>query len=198
MRLFLALFACLSIAGFIALAKHDDDHDWVLAAAATGVERLERITAEPHRMDDSTAMLCVAPVMRPHQVHDGYVDPAWCHVYVNEPAGPVIRSGAGVYPEGSLIVKSKLTAPDSKEPEIYTVMRKMAAGYDAEQGDWEYSVIDGRSARVVASGRIDSCIACHAAYPETDYVTRAYLSPSGADKPFGESTTDRQSHPGSH
>ena len=54
-------------------------------------------------------------------------------------------------------------------------MRKMAAGYDPEHGDWEYAVLDGTNKRVLSRGRIDSCIECHRHYAETDFVTRSYL-----------------------
>ena len=76
-----------------------------------------------------------------------------------------------------MIVKAKLESEKSSDPVLYTVMRKMEKGYDAEHGDWEYAVLDGPNKRVLSRGRIDSCIECHKQYASTDYVTRAYVKP---------------------
>jgi hypothetical protein len=100
---------------------------------------------------------------------------AYCHVYVSKAAKEPILTGRGSYPEGAVIIKSKLAGKDGTKPILYTVMTKMAAGYDADHGDWRYSVLEGPSLREVAAGRIDSCIECHDHYKDTDYVTRAYL-----------------------
>ncbi|WP_145418169.1 cytochrome P460 family protein [Planctomycetes bacterium K23_9] len=133
-------------------------------------------------MADSTALLCRKPIEKPHQMHDGFITPAYCHVYVSKAAEPFMRSGGIDYLVGSLIVKSKFPKDHPNRVELYTVMRKMKAGYDADNGDWEYSIVDGRSRRVHARGRIDSCIKCHAAYSTTGYVTRAYIAEPG-EKP---------------
>ncbi len=94
-------------------------------------------------------------------------------------------TGNGVYPANSLIVKSKLTDKDKPRVELYTVMRKMAEGYDPENGNWEYSFIDGASKRVFASGKIASCVECHTDYKASDYVTRTYMEERGepSDEP---------------
>ena len=76
----------------------------------------------------------------------------------------------------SVIVKAKLKSETSRDAILNTVMRKMQDGYDSMHGDWEYAVLDGPSNRVVARGRIDSCITCHREYASTDYVTRAYMT----------------------
>jgi hypothetical protein len=54
-------------------------------------------------------------------------------------------------------------------------MRKMDDKYDPKNGNWEYSIVDGRSFRVLSRGHVESCIKCHASYRKTDFVTRAYL-----------------------
>lgn len=79
------------------------------------------------------------------------------------------------FPAGSLVVKEKLTARDSSEPELLTAMYKREAGYDPEGGDWEYMVLDGRGREVRARGRLESCRACHQAVADTDFVSRNYL-----------------------
>jgi hypothetical protein len=97
-------------------------------------------------------------------------------------AKDVIVSGKGTYPVGSLVIKSKLASADDPTPHLFTVMQKMATGYDSKRGDWKYTVIDGIAYREMASGRIDSCIECHEQYKETDYVTREYLQDTGLTK----------------
>lgn len=51
----------------------------------------------------------------------------------------------------------------------------MTAPHDPDHGDWEYAVLD-RDKRVLARGRIESCIECHRNDASTDFVTRAYLN----------------------
>jgi hypothetical protein len=122
--------------------------------------------------------LCVPPPeisINPHE--PSQPNTAFCDVYVNSIAKDTIVSGRGTYPEGSIVIKSKLLKPDDASPVLFTVMQKMPEGYDDDHGNWKYSVVDGSDFRLIASGRIESCIACHESYKETDYVTRTYLRP---------------------
>lgn len=163
--------AALVCAGAVWASQEDPEAlSWVVYRPET----LHRVTKVPHRMDDSTAALCrISFNCNPHE---GDRDPAYCHVYVTPDAKAVLQSGKGRYPRGAVIVKAKLTDARSKEAVLFTVMRKREAGYDPRNGDWEYGVLDGRSKRVLAAGRIESCIACHRRYARTDHVTRAYLN----------------------
>jgi len=77
--------------------------------------------------------------------------------------------------KGTVIVKQKFADRAATKTELYTVMRKMDDGYDADNGNWEYSIVDRSAAKVLSRGRTDSCIACHAPYARTDYVTRLYM-----------------------
>ena len=155
-------------------AAESDDY---LAALATETSRLHRITETPHEMADSSASLCMLISNRPHNPHEGDLLPRYCHVYVNAVGRKTMLRGEGEFPIDSLIVKSKLFKKDEKKVELFTVMRKRAEGYDPDHGDWEYSVIDGRSRRVLAVGKIDSCINCHSEYKDSDFITREYLKP---------------------
>lgn len=177
---------CIIIATYCAaLAGPDDGHDSGLVSLATNIKTLHRVTDKPHPMRDSTVALCRPPTRNPHNIHEGFVQSAYCNVYVNDLAKQTMQSGKGTYPVGSLIVKSKLRSKDNPDIELFTVMRKMADGYDASNGNWEYSIVDGRSQRVFASGRIDSCVACHTDFRATDYVTRTYM-PNKAAEPGDE------------
>lgn len=147
-----------------------------LSRVVANLDTLHRITDTPHRMADSTAALCrLAFNPNPHE--ESAARPAYCDVYVTANAEEAMASGKGAYPPGSVIVKTKLEGENRLTAVLYTVMRKMERGYDEPHGDWEYAVLDGPSRRVLARGRIDSCIECHAAYAATDHVTRAYMTP---------------------
>lgn len=148
-----------------------------------------RITDRPFPMHDSTVALCRAPggiAVNPHE--PAHPQTAFCHVYVNDIAKDCMLTGKGIYPEGSIVIKSKLAKVDSHQAELFTVMQKMASGYDTDRGNWKcsvvwkYSVVDGTSYREVASGRIDSCIECHEHYKGTDYITRAYMAKEERNK----------------
>ena len=169
------LVPCLSVVAVVLMtigrASADDPES--LSRLVAKVEALHRVTDAPHRMADSTVVFC--RIAYNTNIHEGAGAPAYCHVYVTADAKEAMVSGKGRYPRGAVIVKAKLASEKSGNPTLYTVMRKMEEGYDAKHGDWEYAVLDGPSKRVLARGRIDSCIECHQQHAETDHVTRAYM-----------------------
>ena len=79
------------------------------------------------------------------------------------------------FPQGSVIVKEKLPNKDSSSPELLTVMIKREAGFNAENGDWEYMALDGTGKQVQARGRLEKCQACHTLAKDNDFVYRNYL-----------------------
>lgn len=79
------------------------------------------------------------------------------------------------FPVGSAIVKEKLGSPDSTTPEVLTVMIKREAGYNPENGDWEYLVLNGEASMIVERGKLERCSGCHKFYKHSDFVTRTYL-----------------------
>ena len=170
---------CLLAATALRMSIETKASDELVAQLAMTTKSLVRITDTPHEMADLTAALCRVPTEKPHSIHDGFLEPAFCHVYVSKDAEPAIRSGDSNYPVGATIVKSKFARGKQDRPVLFTVMRKMQPGYDANHGDWEYSIVDGLTRRVQARGRIDSCIQCHANYKKTGYVTREYMRPTG-------------------
>jgi hypothetical protein len=97
-------------------------------------------------------------------------------VYVNETGRAAMMSQLKpAFPEGSIIVKEKLQAPDSTSPEMLTVMAKREKGFNPESGDWEYMVVSGASAKIEGRGKLANCQSCHVLRGETDYVFRSYL-----------------------
>jgi len=80
-----------------------------------------------------------------------------------------------IYPVGSIIVKEKTgqayDVPSGKPastPDGMGGMIKRPAGYDPAHSDWEYFYF--QDAAKIESGRIASCVRCHAAAAERDYV----------------------------
>ena len=79
------------------------------------------------------------------------------------------------FPLGSMIVKEKLGSADSTTPEMLTAMIKREPGYNPENGDWEYLVLDGAASRIVEQGKLTRCSGCHRSYAQSDFITRTYL-----------------------
>ncbi len=87
-----------------------------------------------------------------------------------------MRSGKDQYPVGTIILKEKkLDANNEASTELFTGMLKREQGYNPECGDWEFFVVNGDGRRVLARGRIDSCVECHQAYVKSDFVVREYV-----------------------
>lgn len=188
-------------------AKHDVK-DKELAELAFQRAKLLKATNEPHPVfDRSTRALamtaCIAPIRpeeekaRPENPHGGFS----ILVYLTHNGREMMATGKGAYPVGTVILKEKMLsvavpnqAPANQAPNannkahgppapqyttaLFTGMLKREMGYNTAGGDWEYFVVNGDAKKLLARGKIDSCIDCHQAYKETDYVTRAYM-PSG-------------------
>jgi hypothetical protein len=136
-----------------------------------------RVNPEPAVLPSHIALLCARPNPEQRQLEEENPHrDKFITVYVND-AGrrAMLEERRPRFPVGSLIVKEKLPARDSAEPELLTAMLKHEAGYDPEGGDWEYLVLDGLGREVRARGKLESCRACHQAYPHTDFVARNYL-----------------------
>jgi hypothetical protein len=85
------------------------------------------------------------------------------------------------FPVGSMIIKEKLAEEKSETPELLTAMVKRERGYDTAGGDWEYAVLQGSPFKIIASGKLDNCQACHYPQKEDGYVFRDYLPQDVAD-----------------
>ncbi len=156
----LALLAFAAIIALIALLPPSQADGTRAAMAASTVsgenEPLVRITETCFRMSPAAATLClVLPTQSPP--HAGF----YCHVFANEHARKTILSGVGEYPIGSVLVKQKFHTRLAKSTVLFTIMRKMKSGYDNENGNWEYSVVNSTGQQLLSSGRQNSCIGCH-------------------------------------
>lgn len=131
------------------------------------------VNPSPVKMDPAVAALCAAPAFpRPANPHQN----KFLSVYVNDVGRQAMMTERNPrFPQGSLIVKEKLSNRESQAPELLTAMLKRERGYNPESGDWEYLVLDGTASKIVERGRLASCSSCHVAYSGTDFVTRLYL-----------------------
>jgi hypothetical protein len=100
----------------------------------------------------------VQPGQSPHGAfHEIYVHPVLAE------ALPVPDRRA---PDGSIVVKCNLDS--DRELISFTVMAKVE-GYNPEAGDWYWAVYT-KDGRTEAAGRIQSCIECHEALWNNDYL----------------------------
>jgi hypothetical protein len=158
-------------------ASGSDARDAVKAIA--GYRNWTRVNRQPQVMQQKTAILCgiwrapsgakVYGETNPH--HRKYIT-----VYVNEPGRKaMIEQLNPKFPEGSVIVKEKLSEPSSQTPELLTVMIKREKGFNPDSGDWEYAVFDGTGTKLESRGKLGNCQGCHVTLPNSDYIFRTYL-----------------------
>jgi hypothetical protein len=132
-------------------------------------------TPQPIRVPEKAFLDCRAT---PEQVARGpHFAPA-VHVFANPIAFSAIRSGpTGTMPVGSVVVKEKWWNEWASQPSAYAAMVKREAGYDPDNGDWEYVYVQLDGERRVQRGRINNCIVCHQGAASRDYLYRTYLNP---------------------
>ena len=179
MVLFKIVICCCALAITSASVSLQLDNDEDMRSFVKTLDKMHQVTKRRYLMDPKTAFDCrIPPKERNLDLHVNY----YCEVYSNTKAKDVMESGKGDYPIGSVVIKAKFAGHDAKDAELFTIMRKMETGYDAKHGDWEYAVVNGKGNRVLAQGKIESCIACHKNYSSTDYVTREYMNDSLFEK----------------
>ena len=147
--------------------------------AIAGYRNWTRVNPKPEVMHPKTAGLC-ALVLSPSRADVyGETNPhhrKYITVYVNESGRRAMMEQASPkFPEGSVIVKEKLSEPSSQTPELLTVMIKREKGFNPESGDWEYAVFDGTATKLESRGKLGNCQSCHLSFPHSDYVFRTYL-----------------------
>jgi hypothetical protein len=136
-----------------------------------------RVNAEPQLMPDQVSALCAAPVPARADAPTNPHRHKYLTVYVNDTGRKaMLEQKNPAFPQGSVIVKEKLSEKSSQTPELLTVMIKRDKGFNPANGDWEYMVVDGTGTNVSAQGKLENCQSCHSAKPGTDYVFRTYLS----------------------
>jgi hypothetical protein len=98
-------------------------------------------------------------------------------VFVNDIAREVMSSEkAAKFPEGSIIVREKLARAEDAQPELIAVMYKRARGFNPAAGDWEFLTVDGAMTKIQVRQKKGSCLECHAAQRDRDFVFQTHLS----------------------
>jgi hypothetical protein len=139
-----------------------------------GYRKWTRVNPEPVTMAAQSAQACAILLPDPNNPHSS----KFITVYVNEIGRhAMMEEETPHFPQGSIVVKEKLSTPTSTAPELLTVMIKRAPGYNPESGDWEYLVTDGTGKSVQKRGKLENCQACHLRDKSTDYIVRSYLPP---------------------
>jgi hypothetical protein len=144
-----------------------------------GYRNWTKVNSEPQLMPSRVAAACAAIFVGGVMI-DGKNNPhrdKYFTVYVND-AGrdAMLNQKSPSFPEGSVIVKEKLSAKDSQTPELLTVMIKQKKGFNPASGDWEYMVLDGTGTKLEARGNMENCQSCHLGNKKMDYIFRTYLS----------------------
>ncbi len=141
------------------------------ANAPTFYRDFDRLTRQPRFVSAFMAMRCTTATPSAQEIErerqtTGPHYRARVHLYANPIAVPTFETPGESFGVGSVIVKEKLGAKN----EVTAVggMIKRAPGYDADNGDWEYFYY-GKPGEFDA-GRIENCVACHAAARKTDHV----------------------------
>ncbi len=137
-----------------------------------GDRKLVRVTARPVRVSGAVVTACALAAAKPVGPHAD----RWIDVYFTRSGSAATTGSDGSYPEGTMILKRKYQDPQGRTTELFTGMLKREKGYNPEAGDWEFFAIDSRGEQVTEFGRIDSCIACHAAFRKNDFVSRKYAA----------------------
>jgi hypothetical protein len=147
------------------------------AALLAGYKKWTKVNPKPQRVESYLMLLCApaTPEMSAKEKTNPHND-KFITVFVNVTGRKALmEQKLPRFPEGSVIIKEKLTAEDSTKPELMTIMRKREKGYNPTHGDWEYLVTDGAGKQIQAAGKLDNCQKCHIQWKAGDYVSRRYL-----------------------
>ncbi len=99
-------------------------------------------------------------------------------IYLDEAAIAAARSASFPYPEGSTLVKERMDPATLTVTTLYA-MRKVA-GFDPENGDWQYAVFEREGAGAFGGGWMSAenagmCVGCHVGAADSDYTFLSYL-----------------------
>ena len=142
-----------------------------------GYQQWTRVNAKPAVLPSRIATDCAIPTLQKREMEENNPHrDKFVVVYVNDIGkDAMMTQKKPKFPEGSIIVKEKYPAENGVPPELLTVMRKREAGFNPQNGDWEYMVFDGPATKVFARGKLEPCQGCHLMHERSDYVSRNYL-----------------------
>lgn len=142
-----------------------------IAEIAGSYETYIKVTDKAVYVNPELAIQCIAvseDQIRAARIDKGPHADSAIHIFMNESAFRAFPEKDGLYPEGSVIVKQKLRSGWRDTAAGVGGMVKRAPGFDADHGDWEYFYFEDKSK--IESGRLATCVQCHAKAAGTDYV----------------------------
>jgi len=131
--------------------------------------KLKLITPTPRLVSEAIATLCTSPspdLIATEAARTGPHAGTLVNIYVSEGAAKLMDSSSRWFPEGSIVLKEKL----SSDGTVAAVggMIKRAPGFDRSHNDWEYFYAE--QDQKMNKGLLQNCIACHVKVESTDYV----------------------------
>jgi hypothetical protein len=85
----------------------------------------------------------------------------WVGIFVDDLAKPTYLSAGATYPECARIVKPIYHDTEGTAVRKLTIMVKMRAEYDPNDGNWWYAHASPRGTNIGRRGRLGGCIPCH-------------------------------------
>ncbi len=94
----------------------------------------------------------------------------YVYTFINNIGIDSFKNKTYPYKEGTISVKESYTDSQGKNPDNLYVMKKMPKGYDSENNDWYYAILDKNGKTTQEAGKISSCINCHKISKDKDYI----------------------------
>lgn len=181
--LVLAGISALCLTSCTSNSSSSFNHHTNVKEIASNYSTYQKITDHPLDIDPYISYRCspvdIEEVAKAREKHGPHAN-ASILVYMNNLAAQNFTNRIQSYPVGSVIVKEKQlhSYVNIQGKEIRTEtngiggMIKRTPGYDPNHGDWEYFYFEKPTR--IKSGRITSCVKCHAYAHKTDYVYGAW------------------------
>jgi len=91
-------------------------------------------------------------------------------VYANDIAFADMNATPRVsFRPGAIIVREKLSKPDSTTPQLLAVMIKRETGFNPPANDWEFLVVTGDGTKIRKRVKKGACFGCHQSQKDLVY-----------------------------
>jgi hypothetical protein len=137
-----------------------------------------QVNDKPYYISSRVNIQCVAPTAKDYERER--TNPhmsTYITVYVNNIGRTAMfAKNPEQFPVDSIIVKEKIKDSETRQPVLYTIMRKRERGYNPKLGDWEFSVVGPNGTEVQGTGKLENCQSCHVNVSDSDFVFRSYVN----------------------
>jgi hypothetical protein len=91
-------------------------------------------------------------------------------VYANEIAlATMTATPRETFKPGAIIVREKLSQPDSTTPQLLAVMIKREPGFNPAAADWDFLILNGAGTRIRKREKKGACFDCHQSQKDLVY-----------------------------